>query len=326
MLGSLVWDRIYARDVRADPVEEWGGIAYALAALTAMRVSGWEIVPIVKIGEDLQGEAFGFMRQFPRLDLSHGVCVVPEENARVELRYLDGDRRCERLTGGVRPWTWTELAPKLQGLDAMYVNFISGFELELECAQRLGLAFQRPLYADIHSLLLGIGPGGRRQPRPLEDWRQWLSCFDVIQVNEDELGLLAQAWGDPWRFAADIVDAPDGRLRLLLVTLGGRGAAYVAGSSFRPAPLEWFEQGLGVQQPPGVSGSVRSRHVTEGLDRKDGDPTGCGDVWGSTCFVRLLAGDELEAAMTLANRMAARNVEYCGAAGLYNFLQGRVHQ
>ena len=43
ILGSLVWDQIYGRDPLAEPVEEWGGIAYALASLaptTAQSAEG----------------------------------------------------------------------------------------------------------------------------------------------------------------------------------------------------------------------------------------------------------------------------------------------
>jgi hypothetical protein len=39
VVGTLVWDRIHARDGRAAPVEEWGGIAYALAAASASSAS-----------------------------------------------------------------------------------------------------------------------------------------------------------------------------------------------------------------------------------------------------------------------------------------------
>ena len=57
---------------------------------------------------------------------------------------------------------------------------------------------------------------------------------------------------------------------------------------------------------------------------KDGDPTGCGDVWGSTYFSRLLAGDTLVDAIQAAHRAAARNVEYRGATGLANHLRGKL--
>ncbi len=51
ILGSLVWDQIYGRDRLAAPVEEWGGVAYALAGLDASVAPGWEIVPLIKVGQ-----------------------------------------------------------------------------------------------------------------------------------------------------------------------------------------------------------------------------------------------------------------------------------
>ena len=53
IIGSLVWDLIYGRDPLAPPVEEWGGIAYALAGLDASLPPDWEIVPLIKVGRDL---------------------------------------------------------------------------------------------------------------------------------------------------------------------------------------------------------------------------------------------------------------------------------
>ncbi|MFP4624839.1 MAG: hypothetical protein ACLFRX_11715, partial [Gemmatimonadota bacterium] len=51
-----------------------------------------------------------------------------------------------------------------------------------------------------------------------------------------------------------------------------------------------------------------------------GDPTGCGDVWGATCFVALVAGAPLPSAMAAANGAASRNVDHRGAEGLYEHL------
>ncbi|MEP7228503.1 MAG: hypothetical protein ABI785_14150, partial [Gemmatimonadales bacterium] len=44
IVGSLVWDLIYGRDPLAPLVEEWGGIAYALAGLDASLPPDWQIV------------------------------------------------------------------------------------------------------------------------------------------------------------------------------------------------------------------------------------------------------------------------------------------
>ena len=54
------------------------------------------------------------------------------------------------------------------------------------------------------------------------------------------------------------------------------------------------------------------------------DPTGCGDVWGATFLARLLRGNQLEQAMSRANRIAARNVGHRGAAGLHRHLRGHL--
>jgi sugar/nucleoside kinase (ribokinase family) len=315
VVGTLVWDRILDRDGRTEPVEEWGGIAYAISALGAALPAPWAILPILKVGRDLSEEAYRFLREIPGVDTS-AIVVVPEPNNRVELRYTSVERRTERLSGGVPAWSWPELAPVTDLCDALYVNFISGYEMELPAARALRAGYRGPIYADLHSLFLGINPAGVRVPRTLQGWADWLACFDGVQMNEDEFALLGGPGGDAWRLAAEAL-GPD--LKLLTVTLGARGAAYVAAADVAADPHRWHERGR-----VAVSGSARSARVPlEGLPL-DGDPTGCGDVWGATFFARLLAGETLEAAMTEANRLAARNVTHRGARGLFRHLGGRL--
>lgn len=318
----MVWDRIFSRDVRREPIEEWGGVTYALSALQAAAPPDWQIVPIMKVGRDLRERAYQFLRGLPSLDLeNNGIHIVEEPNNRVELRYLDAERRAEKLSGGVPPWTWEEIAPHLKNIDALYVNFLSGFEMNLDTAQRLRLGFHGPIYSDLHSLLLGVDATGLRVPKPLTEWREWIHCFDIVQVNEDELALLAHHWGDPWRFAAEAVGE---ELRLLLVTLGMRGSAYIASPSFEGNPLSWRHPGLHVHKKLSTPGSVKSEKIEPPIVVSEGDPTGSGDVWGATFFMRLLAGDDLHTAMAEANRAGARNVQHRGATGLHQFLKGRI--
>jgi sugar/nucleoside kinase (ribokinase family) len=320
ILGTMVWDRIHARDGRAEPIEEWGGITYALAAACAAAPAGTTIVPVVRVGADLAERAFQFLRSLPNVDLDTGICIVDQPNNRVELRYQDSERRCERLTGGVGAWEWSELQPIARTLDALYVNFISGFELDLGTTIALRAHFMGPLYADLHSLMLDIAPGGLRVPRPLEAWREWLRCFDAVQVNEDELGTLAAAWGDPWLFAAEAVgDEP----RLLLVTLGERGAVYFAAAGVAEDPRSWQRAPVLTPGAP-VADAVRTQRVPPELRPREGDPTGCGDVWGATFFCSLFAQRDIDEAMRRANAAAARNVEHRGATGLHHHLQGRI--
>jgi sugar/nucleoside kinase (ribokinase family) len=319
VIGTLVWDTIHQRDVRSGPVSEWGGIGYALEALGAALPPGWTVRPILKIGRDLSEEAFRFLNGISGVDPG-AVRVVPEPNNRVELRYAGQERQAERLSGGVPAWKEEELLPLVAGCDALYVNFISGMEMDLQAAQALRRGFDGPIYADLHSLFLAIGPQGDRIPRALPYWAEWLRSFDAVQLNEQEFELLGRAYGDPWRLAADVVGSG---LGLIAVTLGPRGAAYVVGGGFVPDPFAW-RQGRGRLASPGPSRSAKVD--AEQVTLEGGDPTGCGDVWGATCFGRLFAGATLEEAMADANRFAARNVTHRGASGLGLHLLGRLER
>lgn len=295
VIGSMVWDTIYGRDPAQPAIEEWGGISYSLAALDATLGADWQIVPLVKVGRDLAARANQFLGSLHHVAPAARFLEVPAPNNRVTLRYYQRERRCEQMSGGVPAWTWAELGPQVQDLDALYVNFISGYELDLEAAQHLRRGFPRFLYADLHSLFLGKEPDGTRVPQPLPDAPAWFGCFDAVQLNEDEFQQLGP---DPLVVAAGALARG---CRTLVVTLGARGAAYFTGTPVRSALIP---------APAALAA--------------DGDPTGCGDVFGAAMAASLVAGASLEDAVHCGTRLGARNVSHRGASGLRDHLQGRL--
>jgi hypothetical protein len=333
IVGSLVWDLIYGRDPLAPPVEEWGGIAYALSGLDASLPPEWEIVPLIKVGRDLGPQAQSFLRGLSRLAPDARCVEVTAPNNRVVLHYQSSERRCERMAGGVPGWTWSELGPMVADLDALYLNFISGFELCLGTAQALRQGFSGPIYADLHSLFLGMQQDGIRVLRPLPDAPSWFGCFDMVQLNEDEMQQLTP---DPLTLASEALGVG---VSLLTVTLGPRGVAYVAGPGF---------DGLAGKRESGKAGKDKhtspapGRDLTSRLPRFPAgplsvrtalipaphtetlDPTGCGDVFGAVAFARLLAGDPVETALRHAVGLAARNAAFRGATGLARHLRGEL--
>ena len=295
VIGSMVWDTIYGRDAAQPAVEEWGGIGYSLAALDATLGDAWQIVPLIKVGRDLAPRAAEFLGSLHHVAPGARFFEVPAANNRVTLRYHQRERRCEQMSGGVPPWTWPELGAQVTDLDALYVNFISGYEMDLEAAQLLRRGFPRFLYADLHSLFLGKEPDGTRVPQPLPDAPAWFGCFDTVQLNADEMEQLGP---DPLAVAAGALARG---CATLVVTLGSRGAAYFTGDPVRTALIP-----------------------AEGTPLPDGDPTGCGDVLGATVVASLVAGASLEDALRLGTRMGARNVSHRGATGLRDHLLGRL--
>lgn len=304
----MVWDTIFGRGAERVPVEEWGGIAYALAALDAGLPADWELVPLVKVGRDLAAPANDFLETLDRCGSTRRFVEVPDPNNRVELHYDGVVRRAERLRGGVPAWTWPELGPMVRDLDALYVNFISGFEATLDTMQALRRGFDGPIYVDLHSLLLTVAADGLRTPRQLPHVADWFACCDVVQLNEDELALVGDG---PMEVAATAMRVGVG---LLLVTLGEGGAVYfmVPDFSFARARRE-----------PAAAGPIRTRRISapqaEALD-----PTGCGDVFGGTMVAGLVSGLDVESAVTKAQEAAARNVRYRGATRLQYHLRGEI--
>src|SRR4029077_20926247 len=192
----------------------------------------------------------------------------PHPNNRVVLHYQSSTRRTECLTGGIPGWSWAELGPMVRDLDAVYVNFISGFELTLETGRALRQGFRGPIFADLHSLFLGVAHGGMRVPQPLADAAGWFTCFDVVQVNEDEMHRLGS---DP---LAEEARALGAGVRLLVVTVGPKGAVYFT----RETPSAGLSRGF----PPGsgeepTAGTIKTARISAPVGAGDGDPTGCGD-------------------------------------------------
>ena len=118
---------------------------------------------------------------------------------------------------------------------------------------------------------------------------------------------------DPLALAADAIGAG---VELLVVTLGAKGAVYVAAPGF---------DGWTAGRTRAAAGPATVRSALISTPRADAlDPTGCGDVFGASLFARLIAGDPVEAALAEASRLAARNVAFRGASSLSRHLRGEL--
>jgi sugar/nucleoside kinase (ribokinase family) len=105
----------------------------------------------------------------------------------------------------------------------------------------------------------------------------------------------------------------------LNVTLGKRGVVYFAAGGFERLS-EMESARVSAHSAPIRTALVPAAETRGG----EGDPTGCGDVWGATYFSRLLAGDSIARAMEAAVVAAARNVDHRGATGLAQYLRGEI--
>lgn len=325
VLGSLVSDVI----VRREEFRDWGGVSYTLSGLAAALPDGWQVRPIVRVGEDRFDDAMTFFRSLP-LDLdTSAVKRSAGRHPQVRLEYSGETRMAERLLDVPEPWSGPELMGSIDGAGALLVNFITGFETTLGAMRHLREHWTGPVWADLHSLFLERHADGARTPRTLPEAPGWCALFDAIQLNSAESRLLARSAEGEGEGASESAMAGDraaedmgGRL-LTTVTRGAEGAEARHGPGFEANPLRWPR--LRTRQDhldkptrrEAGSGGPRATVQAHGLEPvPDPDPTGCGDVWGGATFGRLLAGDDLSTAMLEGNRMASRNARHRGTRGL----------
>ena len=98
VVGTLVWDTI-VRDDRPTPIEEWGGIAYALEALSAALPEEWEIVPLLKVGRDVRLAIHVGSQELP-LVLTARVHRDDGERG-IVLRFHELDREASKLLDAI---------------------------------------------------------------------------------------------------------------------------------------------------------------------------------------------------------------------------------
>ena len=327
VVGTLVWDTLCP--INEEPSEYWGGIAFSLAALEVALGPEWRVLPVVKVGSDRASAAWTFLESFPHHDLGAVVQVEAPQN-HVTLRYRSDSERTEELRGGVGGWSAEELLAPLSRCDAVYLNFISGFELTLAEAIHLRTSVPAPVYADLHSLFLGEGTGRPREPRTLPRAESWLACFDSVQVNENEARLLESSLptGTEGVRDLDVRLAPaassDRTVAVPSLFVETRGPAGVRirdrqrpGWTHHVAAASWGgTQAAATSREPAAHGPVTDPAAPSPIV----DPTGCGDTWGASFFARLLTGDRVEAAARFAAAVAARKLRVRGSEALRTVL------
>jgi sugar/nucleoside kinase (ribokinase family) len=279
------------RDVVIDPkgrrFESLGGIVYNTVAL-ALLCPDKTVLPVAYCGTDSFDELTELLSDFQNVSLSG---IVEHKGGCNEnlLRYVNLEKREEVLTARVPPIDENMIRFSLDS-ELVLLNFISGFDLELDTARELRSSFGGTVYMDVHSLTLGIGESGIRFEKRVENWKEWASCADVIQMNKREATLFAGVDKSPEQVSLLICEAGPG---LCLVTLGGEGVL-----------VSSFDEGTAEQNlVPTVRVEVR-------------DTTGCGDVFAAAFISRLIEGDAALDCATEANLYAGRCCESAGVEEL----------
>ena len=276
------------------------------AAWTPSLPPDWEIVPLIKVGRDLAprgGRAAlrgsgalapgGAFHRGARAQQPGG---APLPVGRAALR-ADGGRRARLDLARAGP---DGAGPRRASTSTLSPGSSCASAPRRRCGRASGARSTPTCTASFSACSrTGCGCCGPCPTPP-----SWFGCFDLVQVNEDEMRQLSP---DPLRISAQALGAG---VSLLAVTLGPRGAAYVAAPGFDG----W--SGAGRRSPGRQPCACPYRAHPRSAAWTTLDPTGCGDVFGAAALPGSWPAMRSRLALREANRLAARNARFRGASGL----------
>jgi adenosine kinase len=270
----------------------FGGILYNILHLALLAPQKIITQPVCNSGSDIYDKVISFLKRFKNVELS-GISRVEEKNNHVHLFYDWRWTKKEILRNLVPRVEFSQVEPYLNS-DCFLINFISGFDIDLETLRKIVKKTDSRIFMDLHSLVLGIKKNGQRFFKVPVLWREYLKISDIVQMNFKEMQIISgshlKSEKEIREFARTILNlGPE----ILLVTCGRKGA------------LLYYRKRkkiIGYQ-----SSALKVRDFV--------DPTGCGDVFSSGFLLAYLKTCDPELSCEYANFLAGMKSRFSGIEG-----------
>lgn len=283
IIGSSVLDHIRSADsFRFQP----GGVFYTSAALSNLKNDTDEYFLCTGIEEQVLEI---FHPAFEKFSLEYSKRV--ERIPRVHLTIHAEAERCEKFESINKkidiPFS------ELHSFDAILINMISGFDIELGDLQLIRKSFKGLIYFDVHSLARGVGDSLVREFSPIPDFDLWAANIDIIQANENEIKCLSSKTVET-EIAEELIASG---VKILLVTKGENGAdAY------------YTENGLShIEHMPAEKTNVKNK-------------VGCGDVFGAYFFKTYLESQDIIKSLKTAVAAGGQTTEIDAIDGIFKII------
>lgn len=302
-------------------VKTLGGILYSAVSLAVVAKDD-EVYPIFNLGNDEYDYIINFLSKFRNIRTDYIFKV--EQNVRVVNLYYNKSQgaefvcpetgmtkiydREENSTEPTAPVEFSAIEPALKILDGLLVNMVSGLDITLDTLKQVRKSFSKHMHLDLHNVVMRTNEKGERKQTPVENWKEWCSQCDTLQMNESEISIISPERLKEYDFAEIILNIDEYGPKALIVTRGMQGIT------------------LYVKKKKNILGE----QYTE-IDKKDlpaiepgrfADSTGCGDVLASCFLFKMASGYNYETAVNFSNKIAGyksalRGVEELHKLGEY---------
>jgi len=282
IIGHSVVDRIsYKGNEELKP----GGIFYSTLALRYLAEQDGEIFLCTSM---CKKDDYLFKDIYEMVDTEYVQYV--DNIPTVKLNVYDDKERDETYSNIIQNLTIP--MNELNKFDGIFINMITGFDINLKQMEEVRKEFNGLIYFDVHTFSRGVRNDMKRNFRRIPAFNKWAKNIDILQVNEEEIQTISDKNNE-----IDIVrDLFSYGIKILIVTKDENGArAY------------FIEQN-----------EIKSVFISA-IKVKVLNKVGCGDVFGAVFFYNYIRKADIIDSLMAANFAAGISTTYSLITGYKEF-------
>lgn len=268
-------------------------ITLALSYLTNEK-----IYPIANVGYDIFDKAKDLLTSQKNIDLS-GLRKVSRRNIHSYILYAS-EYGTQYDDGVEIPITFKQISPYLVDSKFIIISPMTGFDIELNTLKEIRKNSESYIYLDYHVLSLGRDKLGNRFIFKRNDWIEWCTNCDFLQLNRFEAESIYEksivSKNDALEFSQPLLKKG---VKSVAITLGNRGA-FICYNKYN---------------------KINVRHLKPLKINKVIDSTGCGDVFAAGFVASYLKTGDILSSYSFANKVAGLKTKISGINNLSKILE-----
>ena len=289
-----------------EKIHSYGGILYSVISMAVLAGKEDSVIPLMNVGDDEYDNIMAILAKYPRIK-THGVNKLRHPTRKVNLYYnmynTDKSARIEKSTEPTYTLSYSECEGFLGMADAILVNMISGVDITINTLKNIRNNFSGYMHIDIHNIVMQTGNDGKRVHVPVDNWYEWCTHTDTVQMNQFEVSILSREKLSEYKIAEKILLNKNYPVKGMIVTKGVDGSIGYTKTEKTYGKETFFD--------------LDQIHIAAIENSRFIDSTGCGDVFASSFTLDYSKNSNFEKSLHYANRLASYNTSLEGIDELH---------
>ena len=182
IIGEIFYDVIYP--YHGKKITSFGGTLYNLITLANFVDFSGVLYPISFLWKKHFPKVTKLCKPYPQIDFS-GIIPSDKGTETARLTYISWGKREEKIILYHPPIPFHHIK-KFLNVDAVLINFTARRDVSLSTLKKIRQSSKTLVMVDLHCLQSKINSKGIRYICPIPNWREWISCTDIVQGNQSE--------------------------------------------------------------------------------------------------------------------------------------------